>query len=124
MGSLINLPPDSCSITDVEEEIFLLYTALNQAKTDLVGPDGHRGLGHIDSRKDTLRIHFELRPPASSPPLSDERVKPTRKGKHSRKKVLQHILERVVDIEIAQDPTALRSRNGDTGSVVWRARVL
>ncbi|KAF8842382.1 hypothetical protein BDN67DRAFT_965949 [Paxillus ammoniavirescens] len=121
MGSLVNLPPDSCSITDADEEIFLLYTALNQAKTDLVGPDGYRGLGHVDSRKDTLTVHFELSPPASSPPPLDEQVKPTRKGKHSRKKVSWRILEQVVDIEIAQDPTALRSRNGDTGSVVWRA---
>ncbi|KAF9219757.1 hypothetical protein BS17DRAFT_882714 [Gyrodon lividus] len=120
MRSVVNLPADSSPITDVDEEIFLLYTALNQAKTDLIGPGGYRGLGHIDSRKGTLTIQFELRPPASSPPPSDQQ-KPTKKGKHSKKKFSQDNLVKVVEMEIAQDPTALRSRNGDTGSVVWRA---
>jgi predicted nicotinamide N-methyase len=121
MGSLVNIPADISPITDADEEIFLLYTALNQAKTDLIGPDGYHGLGHVDSRKNTLTVRFELKPSTSSPPPSDQHVKSTRRAKHSRKKASEDKLEKLVEIEIAQDPTALRSRSGDTGSVVWRA---
>ncbi|KAF8552735.1 hypothetical protein OG21DRAFT_1465295 [Imleria badia] len=116
MEPLVNLPTDSSPVTDADEEIFLLYSALNQTNTSLVGPDGFRGLGHLDSRKDTLNIQFELRPPSAlSPP------RPTQKPKHSRKKASKESATREIEIEIAQDPTALRSRQGDTGSVVWRA---
>ncbi|KAF8141971.1 hypothetical protein EV363DRAFT_1468715 [Boletus edulis] len=117
MDIFINLPTDSSLVTDADEEIFLLYSALNQAKTSLVGPDGFHGLGHIDSRKDTLSIQFELRPPSSAPGASQ----PTRKPRHPRKKAPKESAARVIEIEVAQDPTALRSRRGDTGSVVWRA---
>ncbi|KAH0836419.1 hypothetical protein J3R83DRAFT_8021 [Lanmaoa asiatica] len=118
MERLVNLPTDSSPITDADEEIFLLYSALNQTKTNLVGPDGYRGLGHLDSRKDTLTIQFELRSPSSPAPSLPQ---PTKRPRHPRKKAPEDSLTRVVEIEITQDPTALRSRNGDTGSVVWRA---
>jgi len=117
MEPLINLPIDSSAVTDADEEIFLLYSAVNQTKTSLVGPDGYHGLGHLDSRKDTLTIQFELRSPSSAP----SSPQPTKKQKHPRKKASKESPTRVVEIEIAQDPTALRSRRGDTGSVVWRA---
>jgi hypothetical protein len=29
----------------------------------------------------------------------------------------------VIEVELAQDPTSLRSRKGDTGSVLWRVRL-
>lgn len=32
------------------------------------------------------------------------------------------IEEKTLEIQLAQDKTALRSRKGDTGSVLWRAR--
>lgn len=126
---LVNLPVNASPITDTDEEvriptrsrdpvttticpkIFLLYSALNRTNTTLVGPDGFRGLGHLDSRKDTLTVQFELRPPITPQP-----------AKKSKKKTSKEVVARVIEIEIAQDPTALRSRNGDTGSVVWRAR--
>ncbi|KAI9573801.1 hypothetical protein HD554DRAFT_2012576 [Boletus coccyginus] len=117
MEPLVNLPTDSPSVVDADEEIFLLYSALNQTKTSLVGPDGYRGLGYLDSRKDTLTVQFELRPPSLVP----SPLQPTKKPKHPRKKASKEISARVVEIKIAQDPTALRSRRGDTGSVVWRA---
>ncbi|KAG8215033.1 hypothetical protein J3R82DRAFT_8441 [Butyriboletus roseoflavus] len=118
MEPLVYLPSDSSPVTDADEEIFLLYSALNQTKTNLVGPDGYRGLGHLDSRRDTLTIQFELRPPSSAPSPPH----PTKRPKHSRKKASSKgSSTRVIEIEIAQDSTALRSRNGDTGSVVWRA---
>lgn len=66
-------------------------------------------------------IQFELRPPVSVPSQNPSPEKSTRKMKRPRKKASDVVMP-VVAIEIAQDPTALRSRNGDTGSVVWRAR--
>ncbi|KAG9309478.1 hypothetical protein JVU11DRAFT_10449 [Chiua virens] len=117
MEPLVNLPVNSSAISDADEEVFLLYSALNQTKTSLVGPDGYHGLGYLDSRKGSLTIQFELRPPSSAPTPTQ----PTKQAKHSRKRDTDGSLMRVVEVEIAQDPTALRSRNGDTGSVVWRA---
>jgi len=47
-------------------QIFLVYTALNQKPVDLCGPDGFRGLGHMDFREDILSILFELTAPPQS----------------------------------------------------------
>ncbi|KIM62495.1 hypothetical protein SCLCIDRAFT_119592 [Scleroderma citrinum Foug A] len=122
----LRLPPGASAITDVDEEIFLLYTALNRANTKpLTGPDGYRGLGHVDSRKDMLTIQFTLTAPtedASCTGISEQKQShksSTRKQVKKRKSPMV----RSVEIEIAQDKTALRSRKGDTGSVVWRASV-
>jgi len=62
----------------------------------------------MDSRKDVLDIKFDI-PLKSSPEVSPR-----------KRKVKQ--VEKTVEIELHQDKTALRSRRGDTGSVVWRAR--
>jgi len=72
--------------------------------------DGFRGLGHVDSRKDTLSIDFELK--AFVPP-SDPSIK---KSKTKQR-------DKTIEVVLAQDKTALRSRKGDTGSVLWRASV-
>ncbi|KAH7885801.1 putative methyltransferase-domain-containing protein, partial [Phlebopus sp. FC_14] len=118
-SSLLNLPSSSTLVADADEEIFLLYTSLNQAG---ISPDGYRGLGHVDSRKDSLTIQFELTPlplTLSQPPGSTVRSK---KGKqHSRRSNLDS--RKLIEIEVAQDKTALWSRKGDTGSVVWRASI-
>jgi protein N-lysine methyltransferase METTL21D len=53
-------------------------------------------------------VNFRLINPVSQP-----------LGKRGRKPQLE-ILEK--EIQIAQDKTSLRSRKGDTGSVVWKAR--
>ena len=63
------------------------------------------GLGYVDSHKDILEIKFDISF-KSSPDL--------------RRKA--ELVEKTVEIELHQDKTALRSRKGDTGSVVWRAR--
>lgn len=120
----IEFPPGSVPVTDVDEEIFLLYTALNQGGTELTGPDGHRGLGFIDSRQDTLSIKFELAAPirheSSTGTSENKRSFQPRKARQQKKEIN---LTKVIEIGIFQDKTALRSRKGDTGSVVWRASV-
>ncbi|KAL4066089.1 hypothetical protein J3A83DRAFT_4433057 [Scleroderma citrinum] len=126
MSSLVKLPPGTSVVTDADEEIFLLYTALNRANTKpLTGPDGHRGLGHVDSRKDTLTIQFALTEPAKSA-LCSGIPRQEQSHKSSKKKQVKKTRSpaiRTIEVEIAQDKTALRSRKGDTGSVVWRASV-
>jgi hypothetical protein len=107
----------------IPSQIFLIYTALNQKPLDLTGPDGFRGLGHVDSRKDTLSIRFELAAP--SKPTSSSGASEFKLASRSRKSVRKAHGEEsphVIEIELAQDKTALRSRKGDTGSVLWRAR--
>ena len=59
-----------------------------------------RGLGYVDSHKDVLDIKFEI----------------------NEKKPRGPIVAKTVEIELCQDKTALRSRKGDTGSVLWKAR--
>ncbi len=80
-------------------------------------PEGFRGLGFVSSHQDIVEITFDL--PASileaqsEPPQGKRKVKKKPPRKDDSKELV---------IQLAQDKTALRSRKGDTGSVVWRAR--
>ncbi|KDQ50695.1 hypothetical protein JAAARDRAFT_41777 [Jaapia argillacea MUCL 33604] len=129
---LINLPPQSRRVTDADEEIFLLYTRLSGRTSSASDKAAFRGLGHVDSHKDTLSIKFELTPPGipsdqTTPPLDPNDITPPIKHKHvhhmkkTHKKKSPHTDPVTVEIELAQDKTALRSRKGDTGSVLWKA---
>jgi hypothetical protein len=69
------------------------------------------GLGFVDSYKDVLEIQFDISFDGSPGNPQD----PQRKRKTDQ-------VEKTVEIKLHQDKTALRSRKGDTGSVVWRAR--
>ncbi|KAG0694221.1 putative methyltransferase-domain-containing protein [Suillus ampliporus] len=124
-SNLLRLPDGTEPVTNADEEIFLVYTALNQKPLELTGPDGFRGLGHVDSRKDVLSIQFELTAPTSSPSkvAEDKPASRSRKGKSARKPRGGDESPHVIEIELAQDKTALRSRKGDTGSVLWRASI-
>jgi hypothetical protein len=68
---------------------------------------GSAGIGSLDARKGEILLSLDVRPRrqklcgSSSP--RDERSE-------------------IVEVRLAQDITALRSRLGDTGSVIWRAR--
>ena len=73
------------------------------------------GLGYIDSRTPVLNVKIELDLFTDRPP-SDGNHEKSSNGARSRKKNM------VIEVELAQDPTSLRSRKGDTGSVLWRAR--
>lgn len=123
-SNLLKLPDGTEPVTNADEEIFLVYTALNQKPLDLAGPDGFHGLGHVDSRKDTLSIQFELTAPSQpTPPASGSKsASRSRKGKSARQ-TRSDETPHVIEIELAQDKTALRSRKGDTGSVLWRASI-
>lgn len=81
-----------------------------------------RGLGYVDSKTDTLSVKLEIYPPlldvATSPVAKKSGNGRSTKARGKPKKVEPKVLE----IELFQDGTALRSRKGDTGSVLWRAR--
>ncbi|KAG1728148.1 putative methyltransferase-domain-containing protein [Suillus paluster] len=122
--NLLKLPDGTEPVTNADEEIFLVYTALNQKPLGLTGPDGFRGLGHVDSRKDILSIRFELTAPSPpSKPTDDKPASRSRKDKSAKKSRGVNEAPHTVEIELAQDKTALRSRKGDTGSVLWRASI-
>lgn len=96
------LGPDTelVPVDDADEEVFLLYTALAAAPAKA---SVSTGLGSVNSFKDRLTIDLEL------PPVKAQ-------GKRKEE-------PRNLSIDLAQDVTSLRSRKGDTGSVLWRASV-
>ncbi|KAJ6518770.1 putative methyltransferase-domain-containing protein [Mycena sanguinolenta] len=102
---LIRLPPGSEQVVDADEEVFILYSTKSASSNE------PRGLGYLDSRTDILTLEFELKAPLAS----DAGIS---KAKRNTK-----IRDRIVEVQLAQDKTALRSRIGDTGSVVWRASI-
>ncbi|PCH43488.1 hypothetical protein WOLCODRAFT_132788 [Wolfiporia cocos MD-104 SS10] len=116
----IRLPPGSTVVTDADEEVFLLYTDL-AARKPVDGSTGFRGLGYADPHKDTLVLEFNIGNTLDSSLSESSAKKKSRKG--SAHRVKENEQERTITIELAQDKTALRSRKGDTGSVVWRASV-
>ncbi|KAJ7091334.1 putative methyltransferase-domain-containing protein [Mycena belliarum] len=105
---LIRLPLGSERVQDADEEVFLLYSKSTSSS------DIHRGLGYLDNHLDTLTLSFELK----SPPLQNSAVVKSKRKSNSRS-----VQEKTVEIELAQDKTALRTRTGDTGSVVWKASI-
>ena len=133
---LVQLPFDSEAVEDADEEVggkdyffsvisthlstivfkvFLIYTALQQGSSETGTSQGCRGLGYVDSYKDIISVQFELSCPV------DTAVKRSKRAQNS-KRSQQRVRDKVVEIELAQDTTALRSRKGDTGSVLWMAR--
>ncbi|KAJ8473592.1 hypothetical protein ONZ45_g16236 [Pleurotus djamor] len=123
-------------VTDPEEEVFLLYTNLQNARLNLgrVDDDSHfRGLGHVDSKTDTLEIRIELEAPtkvvpvALNPSPSPSAFVDTKSGRRSHKRShsnkTSHPSNITLEAILWQDKTALRSRKGDTGSVLWKASI-
>ena len=100
--------------------MFILYSDL-QASAAKSDADDFRGLGHVDSKKDAMTITFEIEQPlkfetANLPVIQKHKKRQKHKDKPHKDQ------GRTIEIEIAQDKTALRSRKGDTGSVLWKAR--
>lgn len=129
MSDLVQIPTDANQVTDADEEVwrsrgmfafhesnehsqvFLLYTRLAaKPQTRAIV-----GLGYVDSRSPFLNVKIELDLPADQPAPHNYRRKRS-KGTRSQKRNM------VIEVELAQDPTSLRSRKGDTGSVLWRVR--
>lgn len=75
------------------------------------------GLGYVDSRSPVLNVKIELDLPADKPPSHNRNNR--RRGSEGTKARKRDM---TIEIELAQDPTSLRSRKGDTGSVLWRVR--
>ncbi|KAH9911842.1 uncharacterized protein B0H18DRAFT_1088861 [Fomitopsis serialis] len=121
---LIHLPQQASLVSDADEEVFLLYTHL-AARRPLDEATGFRGLGHVDSQKDTLTVEFTIaKPPQRA--IQEPTIRQSRStGRSTKKKskVPTESREHVIAIELLQDKTALRTRKGDTGSVLWRASV-
>lgn len=124
MSDLVQIPTDADQVTDSDEEVgrgipvlpeshehlqvFLLYTRLAaKPHTEAMG-----GLGYVDSRTPVLSVKIELDLPTVQPSSR----KKSSKGTRFRDQTM------AVEVELAQDPTSLRSRKGDTGSVLWRVR--
>ncbi|KAF8629080.1 hypothetical protein AX15_003574 [Amanita polypyramis BW_CC] len=105
----IRLPLNSELVTDADEEVFLIYCLL-QSKSRLSEDGKFRGLGCVDSRKDVLEINFDVKLPPNSPSARSGR-------KHTE------VIEKTIIVTLAQDKTALRTRKGDTGSVLWKASI-
>ncbi|KAI0697729.1 hypothetical protein C8T65DRAFT_19483 [Cerioporus squamosus] len=128
----IRLPPGSTRVLDADEEVFLLYTSLAGRRAETNGTTGFRGLGHIDSHEDTLTISINLGAPtlgaADTSTAHVQEVPPRHRRRESssqKRKARKPRTEeaQTLEVEIFQDKTALRSRKGDTGSVLWHASV-
>lgn len=146
-AGLISLPTDARFVSDAEEEIFLLYTRLAALKPPDSSDTGHfHGLGSENSKEDSLLVRIELNPPlqstatatTSEPSLASnsEKINNRNAGRRNwekkkrdqrrsdisieRGKVLREPV--VLEYRLSQDITALRSRSGDTGSVLWKTR--
>ena len=104
--------------------MFLLYTEL-AARKAADGSGGFRGLGHIDSHEDVLTITLNFGVPVNASGKPGDAATQDQPGKGAHKKRARSKrsdVEQTLEVEILQDKTALRSRKGDTGSVVWHAR--
>ncbi|PVF92022.1 hypothetical protein CPB86DRAFT_777565 [Serendipita vermifera] len=129
-------------VEDVEEELFILYA--NQAGykpssdkdplQSIVTSDisNASALGLVDQRNDlvTLRFEFDGPRPVSSVDAGHKSIESL--SKHKRKGIKSNVKsqkvsqtkETVIEVNLAQDITALRSRIGDTGGGVWRGSLL
>ena len=74
-----------------------------------------QGLGYVDSRSPVLNVHIELDLPTDRPTSHGDRKKGSKRPKPQKQSL-------AIEVELAQNPTWLRSRKGDTGSVLWRVR--
>ncbi|KAF5316468.1 hypothetical protein D9619_006592 [Psilocybe cf. subviscida] len=107
-------------VLDADEEIFVLYSELQSAQ-GTQDPTAFRGLGYLDSHKDVLEIKFELKDMLAPQKAQKKRRAAAGKAPPTPTRTLG--VDKTIEIELHQDKTALRSRKGDTGSVVWKASV-
>ena len=124
----ITLPQSATLVSDADDEIFLLYTRLAALKPADSSDTGHfHGLGSEDPNQDSLQICIELKPPITCSPQNSETMKQGRKrrrkcGAPNAKEERSRRDPIVFEYILFQDKTALRSRSGDTGSVLWKTR--
>ncbi len=125
----ITLPQGATLVSDADDEIFLLYTRLAALKPADSSDTGHfHGLGSENSNQDALLVCVELKPPSTCEPPRDAKAGNQRRKRRRGSGVSKAKEERsrrdpiVFEYVLLQDKTALRSRSGDTGSVLWKAR--
>jgi protein N-lysine methyltransferase METTL21D len=133
----VTLPSSATFVSDADEEIFLLYTRLAALKPADSTDVGHfHGLGSENPKEDVLVVRLELKPPprARESPRKPGNPGTGRKYRGRKRKGTDSgtgaTIEEpepqyepiVLEYKLSQDKTALRSRSGDTGSVVWKAR--
>ncbi|KAL1762706.1 putative methyltransferase-domain-containing protein [Schizophyllum commune] len=145
----VQLTDDSEKVTDPDEEIFLLYTAL---QAHPISEEAHRGLGYLDSHHDTIEVVIEFddedasngtvgSPASSGPSTPASRTPPStltkrplnsrthsggkhRSSRHAHtRKTVKPWGPQSVQVELYQDKTRLHTTKGDTGSVLWRASI-
>ncbi|KXN87655.1 Diaminohydroxyphosphoribosylamino-pyrimidine deaminase [Leucoagaricus sp. SymC.cos] len=120
----VMLPQNSERVLDADEEVFVLYSELQTQKPTEDSNQSFRGLGHVDSRKNILTLSIELR---GGEVANSDTFDANAKGEKTRARLMRNRVKRIpdktVEVEVAQDTTALRSRKGDTGSVLWYASV-
>ncbi|TRM65375.1 putative methyltransferase-domain-containing protein [Schizophyllum amplum] len=117
----IRLTDDSERVFDADEEIFLLYAAL---QAHPLPSNIHRGLGFLDSQHDKLSVTIELKDPSLRPAPTSTSYGGKRSSRNSRKIHLKRESEPdAVQVELHQDKTRLHTAKGDTGSVLWRASI-
>lgn len=112
MKKYVHLSASHCDGELTMVKLFILYSEL-QSTCVSDSAANFRGLGYVDPHKDVLEIKFELPNPLPPSPTNSSRRKPRKPFPATNQSV---------EIEIYQDKTALHSRKGDTGSVVWKAR--
>ncbi|KAH9008690.1 putative methyltransferase-domain-containing protein [Lactarius deliciosus] len=126
----ITLPQSATLVSDPDDEIFLLYTRLAALKPADSSDIGHfHGLGSENSNQDALLVRIELKPPTTCEPqrnteTGNQRRKRRRGGGVQKAKDERRGCDPIVlEYVLLQDKTALRSRSGDTGSVLWKTSV-
>ncbi len=125
----VMLPQSANLVLDADDEIFYLYSHLAALKPADSSDTGHfHGLGSENPNQDTILVSIELKPPTPcDPPRNTEtgnQKRKRRKGGGSQKAKEERTGRDPIVLEyvLLQDKTSLRSRSGDTGSVLWKAR--
>ncbi|KAF8587886.1 hypothetical protein K439DRAFT_1652164 [Ramaria rubella] len=126
----LNIPQDAWQVQDADEETFLLYSQLQSSANSVPNDeDGDvSGLGSVNSRQGELPVRIAVKTaprqdcatPSSNSHPSHSHASKRGKGISSKR---SHMEQEYVEAQLFQDTTALRSRKGDTGSVLWRASV-
>ncbi|KAF8524207.1 hypothetical protein JB92DRAFT_1472256 [Gautieria morchelliformis] len=124
-----NIPQDAWQVQDADEEIFLLYCQLQSSSATLDTDVNASGLGCVDSRMGELSVRLDVQEVPAHDAATRTRSEPShsraskRSKAASKKRDIHSASEEPLEIQLFQDVTGLRSRKGDTGSVLWRASV-
>jgi hypothetical protein len=111
--------------------VFLVYSELqrtNSSPSSSNRQQQFRGLGYVDSRRNVLSVVVELKGGVveNDDDKRERRVRDDRGRRKRRRKNgisgVRFIEDKTIEIDLVQDVTGLRSRKGDTGSVLWYAR--